>query len=78
MEPNSKDLMKLVNYQMPFGRYKGLALLDLPEPYVVWFCNNHTMNGEIGTMMKQLYEIKANGLEGMLNPLRDYKRSSQP
>ena len=69
MGPDPSELIKLVNYTMPFGKYSGLRLLDLPEPYVVWFYSNGPMEGELGQMMRQLYDIKLNGLESLLRPL---------
>lgn len=62
-------LLKLANTRMPFGKYKGRLLIDLPEPYVVWFKNQGFPKGELGEMLASLYEIKANGLEGVVRPL---------
>lgn len=72
---NPDDLRKLANMEMPFGRYRGRALMDLPEPYVVWFRGQGFPEGELGRLLAQLYEIKLNGLEGLLEPMR--KRSGQ-
>ena len=69
--PNFDDLIKIANMKMPFGRFKGLALIDLPEPYVVWFYNQGFPEGELGRLLAQLYEIKANGLEHLFEPLRE-------
>ncbi len=62
-------LIKLVNTKMPFGRFKGRKLLDLPEPYVVWFKNQGFPKGTLGEQLAVLYEIKVNGLEPLLRPL---------
>jgi uncharacterized protein (DUF3820 family) len=70
MTPDYADLFKLANFKMPFGRYKGLALIDLPEPYVVWFHNKGFPPGELGGLLAQLYEIKLNGLEYLISPLK--------
>lgn len=63
-------LLKLAGMKMPFGKYKGLFLIDLPEPYVVWFAQNGFPEGELGQMLGLVYEIKVNGLEYLFDPLR--------
>ena len=65
------ELRAIVNQEMPFGRFKGRKLIDLPEPYVVWFRNKGYPKGRLGMLLATLFEIKANGLEGLLAPLRD-------
>jgi uncharacterized protein (DUF3820 family) len=70
MTPDFSDLYKIANMKMPFGKYKGVALIDLPEPYVVWFYNKGFPEGELGRLLTQLYDIKANGLEPLFDPLR--------
>ena len=69
MNEDQAFLIKLANTRMPFGRYAGRLLLDLPEPYVVWFKGLGFPPGELGVMLASMYEIKANGLEGLLRPL---------
>jgi uncharacterized protein (DUF3820 family) len=64
------DLIKIANMKMPFGRYKDLPLIDLPEPYVVWFHGQGFPDSELGRLLAQLYEIKLNGLEYLFQPLR--------
>jgi hypothetical protein len=54
---------------MPFGKYTGTLLIDLPEAYVVWFARSGYPEGEIGEMLASLYAIKENGLESLLRPL---------
>jgi uncharacterized protein (DUF3820 family) len=54
---------------MPFGKYRGRLLFELPEAYVLWFRGRGYPAGELGVMMASIYEIKANGLEGLLRPL---------
>ena len=56
-------LLLLARTRMPFGRYQGTLLVDLPEPYVVWFKQRGFPPGELGRMLAIVYEIKANGLE---------------
>ena len=65
------DLHKLKTYTMPFGKYKGFNLIDLPEPYVVWFHSNGFPEGELGKLLGLLYEIKLNGLEHLVNSLEE-------
>jgi uncharacterized protein (DUF3820 family) len=67
-DPN--ELLKLAQYRMPFGKYAGQLLIDLPEPYVVWFANKGFPDGELGKMMRIIYEVKINGLEYLFGPLR--------
>lgn len=64
------DLEKIASTLMPFGKYKGRALIDLPEPYVVWFHTNGFPEGELGRLLGLLYEIKLNGLEHLVRELR--------
>ena len=63
-------LIKLAKYKMPFGKYNNRLLIDLPEPYVVWFANKGFPDGELGKMLRIVYEIKVNGLEYLFEPLR--------
>lgn len=62
-------LIKLANARMPFGKYSGRLLIDLPEAYVVWFTRKGYPEGEIGELLANLYAIKENGLESLLRPL---------
>jgi uncharacterized protein (DUF3820 family) len=63
-------MLDLVRMRMPFGKYKGRLLIDLPEPYVVWFKQQGWPPGRLGERLALLYEVKLNGLESMLEPLR--------
>lgn len=63
------ELRAIVNQEMPFGRFKGRKLIDLPEPYLVWFKNEGFPQGILGERLAVMYEIKLNGLEEMLRPL---------
>jgi len=63
------DLLDAINQTMPFGKYKGRKLLDLPEPYLVWFHAQGFPKGKLGEQLALMYEIKLNGLEGMLRKL---------
>jgi uncharacterized protein (DUF3820 family) len=68
--PDPGVLLKIARTRMPFGRYKGRLLIDLPEPYVIWFAKKGFPEGELGRMLKILYEVKMNGLEYLFRPLR--------
>ncbi len=68
--PDPTILIELANTKMPYGKYAGRVLVDLPEPYVVWLANNTMPKGRLGEQLQLLYEIKVNGLEGLLKPLR--------
>jgi len=69
MEDHSKQLVDLANMRMPFGKYQGYYLVDLPEYYVVWYRNNGFPKGKLGEQLQIIYEIKANGLEHLIRPL---------
>ena len=71
LEPDIEVLVQVARMRMPFGRYAGTRLIDLPEPYVVWFRNKSYPKGRLGMLLATLFEIKANGLESLLAPLRD-------
>ncbi|HAZ14534.1 MAG: hypothetical protein A2X86_15495 [Bdellovibrionales bacterium GWA2_49_15] len=68
---NGDDLIKLATMPMPFGKYKGQLLIDLPETYVIWFYNQGLPKNELGRLLAQLYEIKVNGLEHLFEPLKN-------
>ena len=68
--PDPEILLKIARTRMPFGRYKGRLLIDLPEPYVIWFAKKGFPNGELGRMLNIVYEVKLNGLEYLFKPLR--------
>ena len=68
---DAEVLLKLANMKMPFGKYAGRYLVDLPENYVLWFKQKGFPKGELGEQMAAICEIKANGLEPLLRPLRN-------
>jgi len=55
---------------MSFGKYAGRYLIDLPEPYMIWMNSKGYPYGEIGNMLKIIYEVKVNGLEELLRPIK--------
>lgn len=67
---NKQDLVKIANMAMPFGKYKGRALIDLPEPYLLWFAQKGFPEGQLGMLMALCLEIKTNGLEPIIEPLK--------
>lgn len=68
--PDRKYLLKLAEAKMPFGKYAGVRLIDLPEAYVLWFYQKGFPEGALGDMLRSVYEIKVNGLEYLFRPLR--------
>lgn len=75
--PDPTMLLDLARMPMPFGRFKGRLLIDLPEPYVIWFKNKGFPRGRLGALLGMLYEVKANGLEPLFDELREPKRKRQ-
>ena len=68
--PDPTQLLKVARTRMPFSRYAGRLLVDLPEPYVVWFSQQGFPRGELGQLLQLVYEIKVNGLEHLVEPLK--------
>lgn len=64
-------LLGLANATMPFGKYEGRLLIDLPEAYVLWFERQGFPEGLLGRQFQALLVIKANGMEAFLRPLID-------
>jgi hypothetical protein len=64
-----QELVEAINQVMPFGKYAGRKLLELPEPYLVWFHREGFPAGKLGQQLALVYEVKLNGLEAMLRPL---------
>jgi uncharacterized protein (DUF3820 family) len=73
---NPEDLQRLVTLEMPFGKYKGTLIADLPGNYLSWFAREGFPSGEIGRLLALMHEIDHNGLSGLLKPLRN--RPSDP
>ncbi|MFW6293726.1 MAG: DUF3820 family protein [Spirochaetota bacterium] len=69
MNPEPEELIKLANTKMPFGKYAGRYLIDLPEPYIVWFKQKGFPAGELGRRLEAVLELKTNGLEYLVRPL---------
>jgi hypothetical protein len=69
-----EDLQLLVTREMPFGKYKGRLIADLPGRYLNWFAREGFPKGEIGRLLELMQEIDHNGLSSLLDPLRSKPR----
>ena len=70
MTPDKDFLIKLAHTKMPYGKYKNRYLIDLPEYYIVWYNNKGFPKGKLGDMLKQVYELKLNGLEDLIRNIK--------
>ena len=68
LTPDPAVFRQLLTAEMPFGKYAGRRLIDLPEPYVVWFKQKGCPKGELGMLLETVYTIKANGREYLFQP----------
>ncbi len=68
--PNAELLLQLVKMEMPFGRFKGRLLCNLPVSYLEWFKRKGFPPGKLGVLLDTMFEIKMNGLEELLEPLK--------
>jgi uncharacterized protein (DUF3820 family) len=75
--PDPELLLELVRMRMPFGKYQGKHLLDLPQAYLVWFGQKGFPPGKLGALMQLALEIDHNGLRPLLEPLRRDLRESR-
>jgi len=65
-----QDLIKIATMAMPFGKYRGQLLIDLPEEYLLWFAKREFPQGKLGMLLQLCLEIRINGLESIIDPLR--------
>ncbi|MFC6632487.1 DUF3820 family protein [Microbulbifer taiwanensis] len=65
-----QDLLDIARTQMPFGKYAGRLLIDLPEEYLLWFAKKEFPAGRLGYLMALTLEIKIEGLQGLIKPLK--------
>lgn len=65
-----EDLVALATLAMPFGRYQGRVLIDLPEEYLLWFARKGFPDGRLGRLLQLALELKTSGLEDLIRPLR--------
>jgi uncharacterized protein (DUF3820 family) len=72
MENNHQHLLvKLAHAKMPYGKYKGRFLIDLPEHYIVWYKNKGFPSGKFGDQLNLVYELQLNGLEDLVRKIRE-------
>lgn len=64
-----QDLIKIANTYMPYGKHQGSRLIELPEPYLLWFAKKGFPEDQLGQLMALTLEIKINGLESLIKPL---------
>ena len=65
-----QDLLSLATMKMPFGKYRGHLLIDLPEDYLLWFAKKGWPEGKLGHLLQLALEIRINGLESIIEPLK--------
>jgi uncharacterized protein len=65
-----EDLERLLTVEMPFGKYKGRLIADLPGDYLNWFAREGFPKSEVGRLLQLMQEIDHNGLSELLTPLR--------
>lgn len=77
IKPDSKELLELAHYKMPYGKYKGSYLVDLPLPYLVWFQQKGFPEGKLGKFLNIMLTIKDNNLEPIIRKLqKEFPRQS--
>ena len=67
-------LLDLVKMQMPYGIYKGYLICNIPESYLLWYKDKGFPKGKLGDLMATMFEIRVNGLEYLLTPLKNQNR----
>lgn len=66
---SKEHLLKLATWKMPFGKYSGRALIELPEEYLFWFQKKGFPSGELGDLLKLCLDLKIEGLDSLIRPL---------
>jgi uncharacterized protein len=69
---DQKKLIEIAHTKMPFGKYEGWYLIDIPEYYIVWYSNKGFPNGKLGTQLQLIYELKLNGLEELIRNIKKH------
>lgn len=78
MEPDKEILLSLVRARMPFGKYKGQILADLPISYLEWFVRKGGFpQGKLGMQLATVYEIKQNGLQDILTQIKTFDKHGE-
>ena len=72
MNPDQKKLIQLAHTKMPFGKYEGRYIIDLPEYYMVWYSNKGFPKGQLGEQLQLVYELKLNGLEELIRNIKKH------
>ena len=70
LQPDKDFLLKLAHTKMPYGKYEGRFLIDLPEHYIVWYHNKGFPKGKLGEMLETVYTLKVNGLEELIRNIQ--------
>jgi uncharacterized protein len=74
--PNPDLLRELADYRMPFGKYSGRRLVELPEPYLVWLQQKGMPSGKLGMLLETALVVRSNGLEPLISEL--IRRQNRP
>lgn len=72
------QLIEMAWYKMPFGAHKGKLLSELPESYYIWFKRQGFPTGKLGNYMQSIYDMKVNGIEGILREIRKNTVNDRP
>ncbi|MFS4467655.1 DUF3820 family protein [Maribacter sp. 2210JD10-5] len=77
IKPDKQKLIELAHYRMPFGKYKGDYLVNLPEAYLIWFRQKGFPDGKLGDLLQAMLEIKVNNLESIIWKIqKDFPREN--
>jgi len=70
LSEDQKKLIEIAHTKMPFGKYEGWYLIEIPEYYIVWYSNKGFQKGKLGEQMQLIYELKLNGLEELIRNIK--------